>query len=699
MKLKAKFILPTLVLIIAGMSITTWLTYRRSTDSLSAMAIEKARTNLTSLLSLVDVWVDGTKNEVITLSKTDAIIAALTDTADSPKASEHAMVLLRDCASRHQNFDSLLVINAQGSVVATISQKLLGANLQTREYFQKAMGGQDFISSPLFSVDKGEAVFVIATPVRAGGKIVGVMAAGVTIGQFSKQFVAPLNTPAGYAFIVSPDGLALAHPDPTLIGKFNLFKDTDYGSRIAGQSSGSLDVVSLGAPKLILFEKSEKTGWVLGMAVNKDVAFADARSLGLVILALSAGQALVLAVGIWIILSLNVLRPVGGLVASADAIASGNLSLSLDTSRRDEIGQLQRSMATMVGTLKAKIEEAKDQGRLAAEETQKAQAAMAEAEQARERADRAREEGMLQAAERLQDIVLAVSSASEEISAQLDQSSRGSEEQSHRVGETATSMEEMNATVLEVAQNASRAAETADAARKKANVGSDVVSQVIKGIGEVQTQALAMKTDMTSLGRQAEGIGAIMNVISDIADQTNLLALNAAIEAARAGEAGRGFAVVADEVRKLAEKTMTATKEVGSAISGIQQGTRANIGNVDHVARTIVEATALASQSGQALGEIVGLVDSTTDQVRSIATASEEQSSATEEINRSITDISRIASESAEGLRRSAQAVVELADQTQILRNLIDELRGEAGATPALPARRQPKALPRRSGA
>ena len=272
-----------------------------------------------------------------------------------------------------------------------------------------------------------------------------------------------------------------------------------------------------------------------------------------------------------------------------------------------------------------------------------------------------------------------VSSASEELSAQVEQSSRGAEEQSQRVGETATAMEEMNATVLEVARNASRAAETADTAKRKAQDGATVVRQVVQGIAEVQKNALDLKSDMTILGQQAQGIGQIMNVISDIADQTNLLALNAAIEAARAGEAGRGFAVVADEVRKLAEKTMTATKEVGDAIHGIQNGTQKNIGNVEHTVGKIDEATVLATKSGESLSEIVTLVDMTTDQVRSIATASEQQSAASEEINRSIEDISRISSETSDAMRQSAQAVTELANQSNVLSGLIEEMQSGGG--------------------
>ncbi len=301
--------------------------------------------------------------------------------------------------------------------------------------------------------------------------------------------------------------------------------------------------------------------------------------------------------------------------------------------------------------------------------------------QAKEEAVRAKAEGMLQASHQLEGVVEVVTAASEELSAQIEQSSRGAEQQAQRVSETATAMEEMNATVLEVAKNASQAADTADKARHKAEEGSRVVAQVVQGIGEVQTSALELKGDMTSLGKQAQGIGQILNVISDIADQTNLLALNAAIEAARAGDAGRGFAVVADEVRKLAEKTMTATKEVGDAIRGIQEGARKNIGNVDHAVSRIDMATGLAGKSGEALNEIVSLVDLTTDQVRSIATASEQQSAASEEINRSIDDVNRISSETSDAMRQSAREVGELAHQVQVLGGMIDRMKEEGGAS------------------
>jgi len=376
----------------------------------------------------------------------------------------------------------------------------------------------------------------------------------------------------------------------------------------------------------------------------------------------------------------------------ASRIAAGEMDIRFKEHHGD--GGVFAVLKQMVANLKQKIEEANATSAQAAEEARKAREATKIAEEATAAAESAKAEGMLQAAGRLSSVVNVISSASEQLSKQVEQSSQGAEHQSQRLAETATAMEEMNATVLEVARNASQATDTSEKAKSMAQEGANIVGKVVAGINQVQTQSLELKSDMTVLGKQAEDIGQIMNVISDIADQTNLLALNAAIEAARAGEAGRGFAVVADEVRKLAEKTMTATKEVGEAIQQIQNGTRKNIDNVDRTVKTIEDATGLAKASGETLSQIVDFVDLSTDQVRAIATASEEQSSASEEINRSVEEVNRIAAATMDALRQSAQAVSAMAQQAQELNSMVQEMQGgEGGSQAALPASRRRRAL------
>ncbi|MCD7984291.1 MAG: methyl-accepting chemotaxis protein, partial [Desulfovibrio sp.] len=244
-----------------------------------------------------------------------------------------------------------------------------------------------------------------------------------------------------------------------------------------------------------------------------------------------------------------------------------------------------------------------------------------------------------------------------------------------RLSEAATAMNEMNATVQEVARNAEAASGASALTREKAEAGAQVVEKAVRSIKRVHEVSLALRQDMGQLDEHARAISRIMGVISDIADQTNLLALNAAIEAARAGDAGRGFAVVADEVRNLAEKTMTSTHDVGEAIKAIQESTAKSMASVDNAVSQIEQATDLAGQSGQALEEIVSTVENTAGQVSAIAAASEQQSAASEEINRSIAEVNGVAADTAQSMREAHEEMARLVELTGTLEELMVRLK------------------------
>ena len=409
--------------------------------------------------------------------------------------------------------------------------------------------------------------------------------------------------------------------------------------------------------------------------VNESDAVADrmydnSRLTGIILIT----AAILIGVILTLLLVRNTIRQLGKdpgeLNAIAHRVVDGDYNVDDGGKKMGVYG----AIVDMVNALKTHIENARRESENAREQSAKAQEAMRQAEAASREAQ-GKTQAMLAAADRLEQVGNVVSSASSELSAQIEQSDRGAAESAQRLSEAATAMNEMNATVQEVAKNAGSASTASADTKEKAEAGAQVVEKAVRSIEQVHQMSLDLKDDMTQLNEHAQDITRIMGVISDIADQTNLLALNAAIEAARAGEAGRGFAVVADEVRKLAEKTMASTQDVGNAIKAIQESTAKSMTGVDNAVERISEANELASQSGAALEEIVATVEATGDQVNAIATASEEQSAASEEINQSIVQVNDMSRQTAEAMAEAAKAVSDLAAQAQGLTNLIQELK------------------------
>ncbi|WP_243546565.1 methyl-accepting chemotaxis protein [Pseudodesulfovibrio tunisiensis] len=279
-----------------------------------------------------------------------------------------------------------------------------------------------------------------------------------------------------------------------------------------------------------------------------------------------------------------------------------------------------------------------------------------------------------------------VASATELLSASADEQANGALKQRNQTASVATAMEEMTATVFEVAKNASNTSEAAEEARKAAGDGVSMVTQAVGAINKVAESADRLAQEVGELDSQAEEIGRIINVINDIADQTNLLALNAAIEAARAGEAGRGFAVVADEVRKLAEKTVAATKEVEEAIVTIQSRSRHAMEAMQQTEGQVTESTSLSNQAGYALQHIQDRTEDMVGQVAQIATAAEQQSAAAEEINRSVDEIAVIAGEADEAAGQAASATRDLAKLAQQLVDVSLSFGGDSGGQAKLRA-------------
>lgn len=549
------------------------------------------------------------------------------------------------------------------------------------DFFRKILNRQQ--SLEIFQKPNSQDIFVsVGVPVLQGQNLVGCVILSTPMELLGAQYSDRIRVgTTGKCFILDSKGVVLLDPtDKVSIGMD--ISSIPWIRTMLDSPSGMIQYTWNGIEKTCFYAHVKGLDLVVSLGFEDNDLLAPVIALRNTTLMIS-GLVLLLLAGIVYWIASTITNPLRSAAAYVREVGEGNMKVSAALhaereracSRTDEIGELAVGIRNMhmhlekMFTLSAQNEEAANTA------AKDAQMAKSKAEEALHQAEIARRETVLDVTSQLEGIAETLSSAATALSARIEQSRRGANEQADRVTQTVTAMEEMNATVLEVARNSSVASSVSADTRSRAEEGAKVVGQVVDSIRDVQRRSLALKDDMSALGVHAGSISQIMSVISDIADQTNLLALNAAIEAARAGDAGRGFAVVADEVRKLAEKTMASTTDVGNAIRAIQQSATQNIAQVEEAVNKIAEATVLATKSGESLYEIVKMVDSTADQVRGIASASEQQAASSEEISQSIGTVNTIANETAVAMQDASADVQDLAAQATRLSRLIESIK------------------------
>ena len=349
-------------------------------------------------------------------------------------------------------------------------------------------------------------------------------------------------------------------------------------------------------------------------------------------LAIATGLALLLGLlAAWTI-TRQIIIPLRQTLAAAERVANGDLSQDLPATRRDELGQLQASMQRMT-------------------------------------------QGLRELIGGIGDGVTQIASAAEELSAVTEQTSAGVNNQKIETDQVATAMNEMAATVHEVARNAEQASEAALMADQQAREGDRVVTEAVNQIERLASEVINSSEAMNVLKAESDKIGSVLDVIKSVAQQTNLLALNAAIEAARAGEAGRGFAVVADEVRSLAQRTQQSTEEIEELIAGLQSGTQ-RVASVMDASRQLTDSSVeLTRRAGTSLETITRTVSSIQAMNQQIATAAEQQSATAEEINRSVMNVRDISDQTSAASEETASSSVELARLGTHLQGLVGRFR------------------------
>lgn len=461
-------------------------------------------------------------------------------------------------------------------------------------------------------------------------------------------------------------------------------------------------------PKISFVKGFKEWGWIVGSGIYIDDVEAQLNNIKAQFtyyLIFASIVALLLAYFI----ARKISVPVNKLRTAASKVAEGDTSIQVDINSKDELGVLSNEFNTMVDHIKRSIEEVNQKSLDAEKAAEEANNAKNEIQYYQDYLSRNTkilsiemekfangdltvevipekeddEIGQLFIGfntvvkninlmlSQVTEAVQATASASNEISSSSEEMSAGAQEQAAQATEVAGAVEQMTATILQTSQNANSALKYSKSAGDKAKLGVEKVALSKEGMNRIVSSAQNTGEVISQLAQKTDQIGQITQVIDDIADQTNLLALNAAIEAARAGEQGRGFAVVADEVRKLAERTTVATKEIGETIKKIQQEAKLADESMSEAGDSVKNGMKINEQLEKALNEILNEAVKVVDEINQVATASEEQSSAAEQISKNIESISSVTQESAAGTQQIARAAEDLSGLTHNLENMI----------------------------
>ncbi|MBP1763291.1 MAG: mcpA 6 [Firmicutes bacterium] len=615
------------------------------------LLIQDAETNLKSVVfatgNEVSLWIDGRKTEVAAIARSPVMAGGSRETMLAYLAKE---------MDNNKLYENIFWTDEKGN----FDTRGVPGNAANRPYFQEAMKGNIAISDPIVSTSTGKTVVIISAPIRNGNAIIGALVGAINVEEVEKRILAVKVEQTGYAYVLKNDGTILFHPNKELANKVNVNSDTnatpELKEAVAKMLKGEKGIASYpykGEDKYLAYTPIDGTNWSMAVTVpaNEVLAKLLAFTMGAVVTIVV--MLLLVSIVIWFVVSRTV-KPLGILETAAGRIANGDLTTTrIEVDSQDELGRLARAFEIMTENLRNLVRQIGNSADQIAASSEELTA------------------GSEQSAQAITQVAGSISDMA-----------HGAEKQMQAVDETSAVVTQISAGIQQVAASANQVAETSSAAVERAKEGDKSVEKAISQMTHIEETVNHSAQVVVTLGERSKEIGQIVDTISGIAGQTNLLALNAAIEAARAGEQGKGFAVVAEEVRKLAEQSQDAAKQIAVLISEIQGDTDKAVIAMEEGTREVKVGTEVVTTAGQAFKEIAATIQKAAEQVREISAAIQQIAGGSQQIVVSVKEIdgqSKTVVEQAQTVSAATEeqsaSMEEIASSSQALAQLAQDLQ------------------------
>jgi methyl-accepting chemotaxis protein len=649
-----------------------------SSQSISQMGKTDMVNIAESLAGAIDIAMHEQLAKIQNISYSNSVIVVAEKVAQEGEKNSHNEILLaqrelvkiKNADSDH--LSSVNLVDKNGIFYATSDSKMKGISVAAREYFTKALKGTANAGSVVISSATGRVVCSAAAPIYSskGKDITGVVMMAMELKFFSDILDNVKMGKTGYAYIVDKNGLYVHHPVKQNILKVNISQIKGMQSvaqMISKAESGITEYEIDGIQKVAAIAHVPATGWSVVAAIPTEELYAPSRFTRNVTIIIGM-ISLILASVFFYFFARSLTRPLTDLVGAAQKIAAGNLAIvAAAQNRQDEIGDLARAFTLMVKSLKDKAQIAQkiSGGDLTVETTSLSDA---------DALGNAFSTMVATLRRQIQEIVESVNvlaSSGSEIMASVSQLTAGAAETSTAVSETTTTVEEVKQTTEVSSQKAKHVAELGQRSVEISQTGLKSIEDTIYGMNRIKEQVESIADMVVRLSEQSQAIGEIIATVNDLAEQSNLLAVNASIEAAKAGEQGKGFAVVAQEIRSLAAQSKQATTQVRNILFDVQKAISSAVMATELGSRAVEEGVRLSTQAGEAIDVLAESVTESTNAAIQIAASSQQQLIGMDQVVSAMENIRDAALQMASSTKQTEKSAHDLHNLGQRLQGIV----------------------------